>query len=119
MSPQEIIEQLKHLGSELHRANKELYETSIKKSEAEKKYRTKLAQKILILRTEKYPATLIQDIARGDEEISLLKLERDKYEALYDACKYNINSIHERISIGQSLLNWLRNEYQYANKIGG
>jgi hypothetical protein len=115
LNPQSIIENLKNLGRELAQANKELYETSIKKAEAEHKYRTKLAKKILILRQESYPVTLINDLARGDEEIALLKLERDKQEALYDACKYNINSIHERISVGQSILNWLKAEYQNSN----
>ena len=119
LNPQKIIDNLGKLGAELLKVNNDLYETSIKKAEAERAYRTELAKKILILRTEKYPVTIINDLARGDKKIAKLKFERDAQEALYDACKYNINSIHERISVGQSILGWMKNEYQYANKING
>lgn len=117
LNPHSIIENLGSLGNQLSKANKKLHATSVKKAEAEKKYRVELAKKMLLLRQNGYPVTLVNDLARGDDEIALLKLERDKQEALYDACKYEINSIHERISVGQSILSWLRNEYQYANKI--
>lgn len=53
-------------------------------AEAEQKYRVKLAEKILELRDQKLPATLIGDLARGDKEVSKLKLERDIAEVVYE-----------------------------------
>lgn len=53
-------------------------------AEAEQKYRVKLADKILELRDQKLPATLIGDLARGDKEVSKLKLERDIAEVVYE-----------------------------------
>ena len=53
-------------------------------AEAEQKYRVKVAEKILELRDQKLPATLIGDLARGDKEVSKLKLERDIAEVVYE-----------------------------------
>lgn len=119
LNPQIVMEQLKELGSELAKVNQDLYDNSVLKAKAEKEYRVVLAQEILILKTQGERATLILDIAKGKESIALLKLDRDKYEALYDACKYNISSIRDRISVGQSILSFLKFEYENINKIGG
>ena len=116
-NPIEIMNQLKKLGAALQNANKQLYEISKQKAEAEKIYRCELAKEILRLRTNGVPVTIISDLARGNEEISLLKLERDKLEAFHDANKYEIKSIHERISIGQSCLAWYRQEFVATNQI--
>ena len=117
MNPNQLIEQLKKLGVELHTANQKLYESAEEKAKAEREYRKALAVKELELKQEGYPATLIIDLARGDEKVSLLKLERDKQVAIYESCKYEINALHDRISIGQSILAWLKNEFKATNQI--
>lgn len=53
-------------------------------AEAEKTYRVKLAEKILLLRESGLPATLIGDVARGDKEVAQLKFERDCSQVVYD-----------------------------------
>ena len=53
-------------------------------AETEKVYRVALAKKILELREGGYPATLIGDIARGDETVANLKFERDSAQVVYD-----------------------------------
>ena len=117
MNPNEVIEQLKILGNELNIANKKLYKTANNKAEAEMEYRRLLAVTQLKLKSDKFPVTLIMDLARGNIEVSLLKLERDKQVALYEGCKYEINALHDRISIGQSILAWLKNEFKATNQI--
>lgn len=49
-------------------------------AEAEMKYRIAFAKKILLLKNEGYPATLIGDLCRGDKEIARLRFERDVAE---------------------------------------
>lgn len=64
-----------------------LQPAAIDKAEAEADYRSKLAAKELALRDQGFPATLIKDLARGDEEVCKRQIRRDVTEALYDATK--------------------------------
>lgn len=68
-------------------------------AEAEQTYRVKLAEKILLLREEKYPATLIGDLARGDREVAKLKFERDCAEVVYDNAKEAVNVFKRQIDV--------------------
>ena len=116
-NPNDIIEHLWNLGFDLDSAIKEIKEVSYKKAEAKHNYSVALAKEIVKLKMDKVPVTIINDVAKGTTEISLLKLELNKYEALFDVCKYNINSIFERISICQSILNWKKTEFNATNAI--
>ena len=118
-NPQIVIKQLQSLGAELQNANKELRKIADDKALSEMEYRKALAVKILLLKSDNLPATLIMDLARGSDEVSLLKLERDKQEGLYEAVKYNINSLNKRISVGQSILSNLTSEYKASNQLYG
>ena len=68
-------------------------------AEAEQKYRMKLAAKILELRDQKLPATLIGDLARGDKDVAMLKLERDCAEVVYDNAKEAVNVYKRQIDV--------------------
>ena len=68
-------------------------------AEAEQAYRVKLAEKILLLREDKYPATLIGDLARGDREVAQLKFERDCAEVVYDNAKEAVNVFKRQIDV--------------------
>ena len=68
-------------------------------AEAEQKYRMKLAVKILELRDQKLPATLIGDLARGDKEVAMLKFERDCAEVVYDNAKEAVNVYKRQIDV--------------------
>lgn len=68
-------------------------------AEAEQDYRIALAQKILLLRDQGYPATLISDLARGDKEVARLKFERDCAETVYDSAKEGINVFKKQIDV--------------------
>lgn len=59
-------------------------------AEAERQYRKALATKILMLKVQGTPATVAQDIARGDEEVANLRFERDVAEGVRDAAAQSI-----------------------------
>lgn len=68
-------------------------------AEAEQTYRVKLAEKILTLRDNGYPATLIGDLARGDKEVARLKFERDCAEVVYENAQEAINVFKRQIDV--------------------
>ena len=68
-------------------------------AEAEQAYRVKLAEKILLLREDKFPATLIGDLARGDREVAQLEFERDCAEVVYDNAKEAVNVFKRQIDV--------------------
>lgn len=68
-------------------------------AEAEQKYRMKLAEKILELRDQKLPATLIGDLARGDKDVAMLKFERDCAEVVYDNAREAVNVYKRQIDV--------------------
>lgn len=68
-------------------------------AEAEQSYRVALAQKMLLLRDQGFPATLIGDLARGDKEVARLKLERDCSEAVYDSAREAILVFKKQIDV--------------------
>lgn len=118
-NPNEILNALSESNERLRIANSNLHKASNEKAKAERDYRKALAKKELELKREKFPATLIMDLARGDEEVADLKLKRDMYVGIYDVKKYEINSIHIEISVLQTQLNWYKMEFVSANQING
>ena len=54
---------------------------------AERLYRVELAKKILALKAEGMPATVCQDLARGDQHVSNLRYERDVKQGILDAAE--------------------------------
>ena len=68
-------------------------------AENEKNYRIELAKEMLKERANKTPVTIINDLARGKEEIALLKFERDKTEALYKSANERIQATKLEIRV--------------------
>ena len=57
-------------------------------AEAERAYRVELAKSMLKLRVDGMAATLVPDLARGDERIAALKTERDLAKGSLDAATH-------------------------------
>ena len=55
-------------------------------------YRIALSQKLLELRAQGIPVTILADLARGDAKIAAMKFDRDAKEALYKAAQEAIQS---------------------------
>lgn len=79
----EIIHEMREVRKRLNTASIQIFTLARDKAEAEKKYKVALRQEMLKLRTEGLPATLINDLARGNESIAQLRLERDIAKELY------------------------------------
>lgn len=85
----------------------EMLETALKEcksrgrvaADAEQTYRVKLAEKILLLRENGLPATLISDVARGDKDVARLKFERDCAQVVYDNAKEAVNAYKKQIDV--------------------
>ena len=68
-------------------------------AEAERAYRIALAKKTFLLREEGQPATLIDNIAKGDEHVADLRFARDCAEADYDSSREAINVYKKEIDL--------------------
>ncbi|EKN67856.1 hypothetical protein P9E76_01650 [Schinkia azotoformans] len=104
MSNIELIE----LSKELYAINKRMdegilkaYSLAKKKAAAEREYRKELAKEMLRLREEKYPVSIIHDIARGN--LADLKFERDVAEDLFKTAITALNTLQTEASVLQSI----------------
>ncbi|WP_194190826.1 hypothetical protein [Clostridium chrysemydis] len=106
MNPEQIIEDMKQQLAALTRGNDMLKTLSLKKNKAEQIYRMALARKMLVLRAEKHPVSIVHDLARGDEKIAQLRLDRDVAESSYFTCKSEMDNLRLKIEVNRSLLKW-------------
>lgn len=70
---------------------------------AEREYRRALAQYMLRERAAGTPVTILPDLARGDDEVSRLRFDRDIAQADYDACRESLLVQKKRASIYESV----------------
>lgn len=112
MSPGEIISKIEIAQIALTKGNTEIKTLGIKKAEAKRNYAIALNRKILQLKAEKYPATLIQDMARGDEKVAALRLQKDITESDYFTAISAEDNLRLEIETLRSMLTWLRVEYK-------
>lgn len=110
MNPQAIIDKLNNCIIALGKGNIQYKTLSLEKNKAEKEYRIALAKKMLRLRIEGYPVSLINDLSRGDEDVAQLRLKRDISNSSFYACKNSIDALKAEIEIYRSLLAWLKEE---------
>jgi len=76
----------------------------IDSAQTEHDYRIAVAIKVLELRSEGVPVTIISDITRGDKVIANLKLQRDIARGMSDSCNQAIQAIRASMSGLQSLI---------------
>lgn len=108
----QLNRELWNAGQQLKGDAKYLKELAQDKAETERKYKKALAKKIMLLKEQKYPATLINDLARGDEEVADLRFYRDLARVQYDTAKSSMRSAEAQISSIQSIL-------RYQSDMGG
>lgn len=101
---QDLIVEIQRLRKELNLAIEVLKKRGQDRAEKERNYRVALAKKILLLRDEKIPVTIINDLARGDEDIAKLKLERDIAETLYETALQKIYATKIELGIVENQL---------------
>lgn len=79
----DIIREMRETRQRLNNASKEIFKLAKDKAKAERDYKVALRQEILKLKSEGYAATLINDLAKGEETIAQLRLERDIAKEVY------------------------------------
>jgi hypothetical protein len=110
MNPQGLINSLDACILALSKGNTELKTLGLNKAQTERDYRVALAQEMLKLKTEKYPATLIIYMAKGNEMVADLRLQRDIAESAYFVALDAVNNLRSEIEIIRSKLTWMRAE---------
>lgn len=110
MNPQQLINGLDSCILALSKGNTELKTLGLKKAQTERDYRVAMAQEILKLKAEKYPATLIIYMAKGNERVADLRLQRDIAESAYFVALDAVNNLRSEIEIIRSKLTWMRTE---------
>ncbi len=110
MNPQALIERLDQCIVALGRGNTQMKILGLEKAKTERDYKVKQAQEILKLKADKYPATLIMELVKGNEEVAELRLKRDIAESAYFVGLEAMSNLRLEIEIVRSKLTWLRNE---------
>lgn len=97
----DIMQEMSTLRVMLDRAVSEAKERGKKLAQCEHDYRVAKAKYILQQRADGTPVTIISDLAKGEENIARLCMERDIAQTLYDSSKEAINSYKLQIRIVQ------------------
>lgn len=94
--------QLLHQASgRLNEASKEVFRLARKKAETEHEYRRELSKRIVELRADNMPATLLGDVARGD--LADLKFQRDLASDMYRSAIASMEALKVEINALQSI----------------
>lgn len=98
-----VVQQMQQTSQKLRNATSEIFRLAREKAEAEERYRVELAKEIARLRFEKVQATLIPDLARGNEQIALLKFKRDIAADRYKSGVEVIRGLQSELSALQTI----------------
>lgn len=105
---QEICQKRRDLCDEIDR----MRDAGMQLARNEAEYRKALAKFIALRRADGVPVTIIGDLARGDDDIALLRMQRDMSQVLYDVSREKINAVKKELGIlqGQWEREWSRPE---------
>lgn len=95
----DLWQEIQYCLKTLDKSVVELKERGVKAAQAEHDYRVKLASRLLQLRAEGLPVTILSDVARGEPETAKLKMERDIAESLCKSCEEGINVNKHKLKI--------------------
>jgi hypothetical protein len=88
---QEIQNNLVQTRRKMEDALRQVRKRGQELAEKERVYRVAKAQKMMILKSEGYPATLIPDLVKGDEDIAQKKFDLDTADVLYRSAQEAVN----------------------------
>ena len=112
MNPGQLMDKLDMCIAALNRGNVSMKQLGLEKAKSEKDYRVRQAQEILKLKADGYPATLIQDLVKGNEEVAELRLKRDIAESAYFVGLEAMNNLRLEIEILRTKISWLKCEFK-------
>lgn len=103
MELQSVIAQMNTTAQRLRNATQGIFKLAHEKAEAERIYRIELAKEIARLRESKTPVSILSDLARGNENVSLLKFKRDLAEDRYKSGIEVIRGLQSELSALQTI----------------
>ena len=98
----ELINQILDKSNQMTGVITELKKRGRKMAETEADYRSALAQKILQLRAENFPVTIMNDVCRGDREVAKLRLVRDIALTEYEVAKEMLQVLKLQVRVLQA-----------------
>jgi hypothetical protein len=116
LNPNDVIAKIRAYSTRIAELNEEFKQLEIELAQAEYEYRIAKEKKILQLKAEGMQATLIPDLAKGNESVAKLMLERDTAKGLVEAQKFLIYSARDGMSGEQAILKWLGIEYNSSGQ---
>ena len=96
--------------NEISNKNIELESLSRKRAELEAIYRYELSKELIRLAEKKMKISRVHDVAKDNERIARLKLDRDKAESIYYAVKNSLENMKMDIEILKGMLTCLKGE---------
>lgn len=109
--PQQQMEHIINLCRKLADKTGEYQELQEASAEAARNYDIALAAKMLTLKVEGMPTTILEKIAKGDKVIADLKFKVAVAEAIARSCKEAMDNIKIAVQSYQSILSWERETY--------
>ena len=110
MNPQQLIDGLMEKNRQLSMKNDELPSLVDALSGAEREYNLAVARKIIELKSDGQPATLILKLAAGDNGVADAKFKLDVADGVLKAHYARIKELMTAIDTYRSLLSWQREE---------
>ena len=101
----DLWQEIQHTRRLLAKGISEMKERGQALAKAERDYKIKQSEKILKLKAENFPATLIRDVVKGDKEVATLRFERDIADSSYETCREAINVYKRDLTV-------LENQFQ-------
>lgn len=101
----DLYNKLQNKTKELDISIKNLRKSGTEYAQAEQDYKIKIAEKVLKMKSEGMPATLINLVVYGEKEVAKLRYNRDVKEAIYKANMEAINSTKLQLRLIESQLN--------------
>lgn len=103
-----LIQEIENLRADLKNSVDELKKAGYERAKAEYTYRVALAKELLIQRDRGLPATLVNDISRGNEGIAKLKFNRDYADTIYEATLERLRAIKIELGIVERQIESIR-----------
>ena len=105
----DLLQELWKINDLLTKALEQFKERGREYAKAQRDYRVLLRQKILLLRADGTPTTILSDLARGDDDVAAAKEQEIITKTMLESCQEAINVYKIKIKILQEQIN---KEYQ-------
>lgn len=111
----EIINEIEKTQQAIIKGNIDLKTYGVKKAKTEMDYKRALRKEMLKLRyQEKLPGNLVENVAKGQEEVSKLRCNRDIARVEYETAKYQLKGLENSIEALRSILAYDKTELKNA-----